>query len=246
MSCGIYKITNQVNGKIYIGQSTNIKRRWREEKHNAFSESSNEYDCYRSKAFRKYGLENFTFEVIEECVTEKLNERERYWADYYDSYTPKGYNVAICGGGGHSQKIQDFGVIFQIINDLKFTNLSGVELGIKYGLSDQTISDINTGRAWYQDDVEYPIRPKRVKIEYFCICGKQVSQKGCLCRTCAQIKSRTVERPSKEQLLEEIATSSFTSVGKKYGVSDNAIKKWCVSYGLPKLKKDLVELYKNK
>ncbi len=225
MSCGIYKITNQVNGKIYIGQSTNIERRWRDEKHNAFNKNSNEYDCYRSKAFRKYGLENFTFEVIEECVTEKLNEREKYWADYYDSYIPKGYNVAICGGGGHPLKIQDLGVIFQIINDLKYSNLSGVELGIKYELSDQTISDINTGRAWYQDDVDYPIRAKHVKSKYFCTCGKQISKQGGLCVTCAQIQSRMVERPPKEQLLEEIATSSFVSVGRKYGVTDNAIRK---------------------
>ena len=46
------------------------------------------------QAMRKYGIENFSFEVIEECLPEELNEREIYWIDYYDSFNKeKGYNM---------------------------------------------------------------------------------------------------------------------------------------------------------
>lgn len=78
MICGIYKITNTINNKVYIGQSVDIHRRWKDEKVNAFSIQSTEYQTLKSKAFRKYGLENFLFEVIEECSPSMLNEREAY------------------------------------------------------------------------------------------------------------------------------------------------------------------------
>lgn len=68
MSCGIYKITNQINGKIYIGQSCNIEQRWNQ--HIATAKNDNHYGHCRTllyPAMRKYGIENFTMEIIEEC-----------------------------------------------------------------------------------------------------------------------------------------------------------------------------------
>jgi len=78
MSCGIYKITNLINKKVYIGQSVNIESRWRDEKAASNCLSDCEYNSVRSRAFRKYGIENFSFEIIEECSKEQLNEREGY------------------------------------------------------------------------------------------------------------------------------------------------------------------------
>ena len=63
---GIYKIENLVNGKCYIGQSKYIEKRWTDHKSNAFNSIQKDqykYPLYR--AIRKYGLENFSFEVIE-------------------------------------------------------------------------------------------------------------------------------------------------------------------------------------
>ena len=78
---GIYKITNKINNKCYIGQSVDIQQRW--SKHlSAFNgEHTPDYKIYR--AFEKYGLQNFTFEVIEECDRSMLNDREDYWQDYF-------------------------------------------------------------------------------------------------------------------------------------------------------------------
>ena len=74
---GIYLIKNNINGKVYIGQSTNIYERWSEHKRIAKNDLTIKYPLYL--AMRKYGIENFTFSIIEECSQELLNEREIYW-----------------------------------------------------------------------------------------------------------------------------------------------------------------------
>ncbi len=91
MACGIYKIENKINHHIYIGQSVDIKKRWREHRSGAFNKNSVDYDMVIYRAIRKYGLNNFEFSIIEECSKEELNDKEIYWIDYYDSYK-NGYN----------------------------------------------------------------------------------------------------------------------------------------------------------
>lgn len=76
-----------------------------------------------------------------------------------------------------------------------------------------------------------------------CSCGEDMYIDAVMCITCRRIESRTVERPSKEELLELIKNTSFTQIGKMYGVSDNAIRKWCRMYGLPHRKADIKMLY---
>ena len=101
--CGIYKITNLINGKIYIGQALDIYRRWGKHKGNAFNKNSREYDYPIYRAIRKYGLENFSFEIIEECSVEELDEKEIYYIKKYNSCTlwknSHGYNQTIGGNG---------------------------------------------------------------------------------------------------------------------------------------------------
>jgi len=75
---GIYKITSPSN-KIYIGQSINIENRFKRYKYKSCREQRRLY-----YSLLKYGSENHLFEVIEECSIELLNERERYWQDYYN------------------------------------------------------------------------------------------------------------------------------------------------------------------
>jgi len=98
---GIYKIENLINGKKYIGQATDLKRRIREHK-NPSKYNDPKYAAYNftlSKAFRKYGLENFSFEIIEKCKEEELDDREKYWIQYFNSYY-KGYNETLGGRKG--------------------------------------------------------------------------------------------------------------------------------------------------
>lgn len=87
---GIYKITNKINNLSYIGQSTQIEQRFREHKKS--------YNWYREKNKKlykdilEYGINNFSFEILEECSIEKLNNKEQYYIKYYNTY-PDQYNM---------------------------------------------------------------------------------------------------------------------------------------------------------
>ena len=89
---GIYKITNKLNGKVYIGQSIDIDTRWRQH-------INAKDDALIHKSIQKYGPENFNFEVLLECPAEMLNDWERDMIALYDCISPKGYNLTEGGGG---------------------------------------------------------------------------------------------------------------------------------------------------
>jgi group I intron endonuclease len=74
---GIYKITSP-SGRIYIGQSMDIERRW-----STYHNNDCKTQIKLNHSFKKYGVEAHTFEIIEECEIEQLNTRERYWQDFY-------------------------------------------------------------------------------------------------------------------------------------------------------------------
>jgi group I intron endonuclease len=76
---GIYKITSP-SSKIYIGQSIDIERRFKNYK--SLSQTKKQVMLHYS--FKKYGINNHLFEIIEQCSIESLNIRERYWQDYYN------------------------------------------------------------------------------------------------------------------------------------------------------------------
>ena len=107
MSCGIYKITNKINNKCYIGLSKNIEARWKQHQTRYLDIGDKEYDKALYRAFRKYEINNFIWEIIEECSEQSLSEKEIYWISYYDSFsngyneTPGGAIGNICQGEQH-------------------------------------------------------------------------------------------------------------------------------------------------
>lgn len=97
MTMGIYKITNKTNKKSYIGLSMNIEMRWESHIKYAFKNCNDSY--HKNKfynAIRKYGKDNFTFEILEECKKEELMDREKFWIKYYDTLN-NGYNLTVGG-----------------------------------------------------------------------------------------------------------------------------------------------------
>jgi group I intron endonuclease len=99
----IYKITNKINGKIYIGQTRVTEpQRWQQHIWHAYNDPSND-SLLLCRAIKKYGKENFTRTIVEECDNWFLNEREKYWIKYFDSTNHNiGYNITE-GGEGHSK-----------------------------------------------------------------------------------------------------------------------------------------------
>lgn len=92
--CGIYKITNVINGKSYIGQSTNIEKRWK--KHRQPSSCKTNKVLY--KAFEKYRIDNFTFEIIQECAPHELDRLEVMYIEEFNTFK-NGYNRTLGGKG---------------------------------------------------------------------------------------------------------------------------------------------------
>ena len=294
---GIYKITNQVNGKVYIGQSVNIKKRWTDHIYYAKHEKNKTSRLYL--AIRKHGLDNFKFEVLEECSQELLDEREIYWITYFDSTDKtKGYNFYRGGQAKHSfydydkivnlweegyscQEIEDIigcsdTVITSALRSRDIDDFAtksreqeknafvacdiktGKPLKIFYGM--KNVSRFFTNYERYADVLSNLIIPKHRRLfgyywEYLTEENKperELTDEEFLSYQEAKEfsysdeeklqmskRQRSVERPSREELKRLIRTLPFTQIGKMYGVSDNAVRKWCDFEKLPRKKKEI-------
>lgn len=93
----IYTITNKINGKQYVGKTNllNPQERWKEHLHDYKSKNKEKRPLY--SAMNKYGVENFVFEVIEEC--DNTEEREKFWIKELNTYGSTGYNATLGGDG---------------------------------------------------------------------------------------------------------------------------------------------------
>ena len=103
---GIYKITNLVNNKIYIGCASNI--RTRKNGHLYDLRKGIHKNNYLQKAWNKYGELNFKFEVVELCDTDLLHEKEHFWVDYYSCLDREiGYNLKPTDPDGSSMHSEE-------------------------------------------------------------------------------------------------------------------------------------------
>lgn len=147
---GIYKYTNKLNGKIYIGRSINISHRKWEHLHNPSPYS------YFDQTITKIGEDNFDFEVVEECTLDAIKEREKYWIKFYNCCVldnrDGGYNLT---HGGEEYRSDEnpwakltISQVEEIIDKLAHTKTSIQQLGKDYKVHYNTISDINRCKTW--------------------------------------------------------------------------------------------------
>lgn len=89
---GVYLIRNRVDGKVYVGSSVNISKRWSE--HRAKLERGTHHSAHLQRAWKKCGADAFEWLIIEPCDAAARIEREQHWADYFGSYRDtSGYNI---------------------------------------------------------------------------------------------------------------------------------------------------------
>jgi hypothetical protein len=94
---GIYKITDIETGLVYIGQSVDISKRWKDHIKSALGAGATVSNNKLYAAMRENGVHNFTFEILERVPTSQLNEKEKYWIEFYDSGT---YGLNTTRGNG--------------------------------------------------------------------------------------------------------------------------------------------------
>lgn len=254
---GIYKIENLINGKVYIGQLVHIERRWQE--HCMDSAQS-----IISGAIKKYGVENFSFEVLKECPIEELDELEKAYIKEYDSLVPFGYNVDSGGSSNHTSfAVYDSVEFQQIVDEIKNSKLTFEQIGEKHGLCRRTITRINKGQVHFNENEVYPLRPfplvgpkgvreKKVpcipKNAHPCkYCGKLTTNKTYCSREC-QVKDTSpmeilTDSLTKEVLIKEIREHGYSNTAVNHGTCVKSIKKLCKQYGIPTYKKDFFAWY---
>lgn len=97
--CGVYKITHIGSGKSYIGISKNIHRRWVQ--HKSWVNTKNRRSAIYA-AMQKYGIDAFSWQVIEQCDADSLEDRERHWIVVFDTFN-NGYNLT--AGGEYNKEV---------------------------------------------------------------------------------------------------------------------------------------------
>lgn len=164
MTKAIYKITNKINGKIYIGQSSQPYERWR-----THINGHKGYTSLINQAIKKYGENNFSFEIL--GWFEDYNEKEKYYIQLFKTLAPYGYNILKGGeeppcfhGEQHplckisaetAKKIQE-----QALNWLIPRRQIVKENKITFDI----FRHINEGSSWHRDDLQYPLRPNETVI----------------------------------------------------------------------------------
>lgn len=126
MSSGIYKFQNTITNEVYIGQSVELEARYIRHRRDWIHGTTDFY-----QAIQQYGWNNFSYEVIEQCDSSQLNEREQYWIEYYDSYH-NGYNMN--RGGSRPNSINH-----NLIYDLFDTGYTPKEIAEKMSIGISTV-----------------------------------------------------------------------------------------------------------
>ena len=160
----IYKIINDINGKMYIGLcTTSIEQRFKTHCKDRNKESNKNRPLYR--AMNKYGIENFHVELIEECDIDFLGEREQYWIQHYQTYH-NGYNATL---GGEGKPLYDHQLILEKLSECPYP----VKVAKEIGCSTDIISDIakanniqtkNLGNEFLKKKVVYAVDKKTNEI----------------------------------------------------------------------------------
>ena len=201
----IYIIKNDINSKVYIGQSNNVKIRF--QSHCKPSSAYKEHEPI-ARAIQKYGRKHFWYEILEKDV-KNYNEREEYYIKLYNSLVPNGYNIQKGGenpphmpGENHPNSNLTSEMVSKLTFELQHTNVPVSVLYKKYGFSSHGgVLDFNNGKTYHRDYIDYPIR-KNLFI------GKLNKEKV-------------------DEIIKLLQTTylSYEEIGEKYGVEARSISR---------------------
>lgn len=157
MLIGIYKITNKITGEVYIGQSCSMHTRFKAHIRSSKQIYDSSYDSNLANAIREYGENNFEMEVLEQIT---LTDKEEYWIQKYKDEGYQLYNKVL-------KPNTDAGSVYKTFNEeevdyiyelLKDPSLSNIKIAEIMNCSSSTIDNINNGKVYRREDIEYPIK----------------------------------------------------------------------------------------
>lgn len=174
----IYKVTNTVNGKVYIGQtSRDVHTRWCEHLHDTASKKDLSRFVFH-RAIHKYGADSFRVETIEECDVADLDERERYWIKYYNSYE-KGYNSDFGGRSNKGHPVYQYARDGTFLRGFDTLGQACNSVGAKVIILDSKHPNAtNFGYYWRRykvDKLDVAYSPKKRQVHQYSIDGEYIS-----------------------------------------------------------------------
>lgn len=244
----IYKITNKVNNKSYIGQTRNtVEFRWRQH----IKAKDNKYF---HKAIQKYGVENFTVETLEKCKLEDLDSREIYYISKYNTFGKDGYNMTK-GGFSYSPTKRSNGYLvtdnkYEEIRDMYLAGYSMYKISTLYNVDRHVISNIlksmgvkikhntlNINRQEFEElvrDYTSGYSLKQLAKRYNC---SPVGLKDFLVRKGVNLKTKysiLKDTESQNNLIQEYLSGSLKlqEIQSKYHCSYNTFKKILSIHGI--------------
>lgn len=129
----IYKITNKLNGKSYVGKTIqSVEERWRCHVRDSKKVTNEKRPLYN--AFNKYGVENFSIEILEEVDVNDASNREKYWIEKLATFK-YGYNATI---GGDGRQYIDYDMVIKLYQEFKNQN----EVAILMGITQDSVKSI--------------------------------------------------------------------------------------------------------
>lgn len=210
IQCGIYKIINLKNNKIYVGSAKNINRRWK--RHICELNKQTHHNIILQNAWNKYGPDSFNFEILELVNdSNELLEREEHYIDKLQPFGKVGYNIALNASGGdiltgNPKRIE---IIDKISNSMKKT-WSNKPLEEKEAIRTKMLGENNpswNGGSSYK----------------FCKCGKKIAPINNTCRECMNYAEENNPFFGKHHTNKHKLTSSKNRKGKYYGSQNKPI-----------------------
>lgn len=209
-SAGVYKITCIANHKVYIGSTTEIRKRWTWHRGDLWR--GVHHNRHLQFAWNKYGEENFTFEVLEMVMfVEHLHDREQYWLDYYQAYdSDKGFNHGKVArapwlGRSHSEETRK-----------KLSERAKAQGGIEYA---RQFADAwhgsDEGRNWHSEHGKQTWLNRQPITRQCQQCGesfetKLTTDRAKYCSSNCKMAARRARRPDDETRICACCGQSFT------------------------------------
>lgn len=226
--CGIYIIKNKINDLVYIGQSVDCQRRWFSHKYSAQTIDAQDHKTKIHLAMYKLGIENFYYEILEECDYNILNERETYWISFYDSYH-NGYNSTPGGDQNIGEANGRAKLTEEQVKDIRLAYANHIPFREVYKKYQNVISKRGLQKVWHFENWLY-IMPEvytdenrkwhttyaKAHADGNKSLGKNNQQRAC----------------SEEEIkkMRELRASglSYNKIGLKLGRSSSVVRKYCL------------------